>query len=158
MSSGSGGDYYLKTYMHSENLHISIYCSFIPNCQNLDTTIAVVHSLSRVRLFVTPWPGAHEASPSFTISQGLLKLMSSRWCHPTISSSVVPFSSCPQSFPASGSFPKSQLFTSGGQSTGASTSASDLPMSIQDWSPLVLTGLISLQPRGLSRFFSNTTV
>ena len=59
MDSGSGGDYYFKTSMCSENLNISIYCSFIPNCQNLDTTIAVVHSLSRVWLFVTQWPGAH---------------------------------------------------------------------------------------------------
>ena len=69
---------------------------------------------------------------------------SSRWCHPTISSSVVPFSSCPQSFPASGSFPMSQFFESGGQSTGASASASVLPMNIQDWFPLELTVLISL--------------
>ena len=70
---------------------------------------------------------------------------SSRWCHPAISSSVVPFSSCPQSFPASGSFPMSWLFTSGGQSTGASASASVLPVNIQYWFPLGLTGLISLQ-------------
>ena len=81
-----------------------------------------------------------------------------RRCHPTISSSVVPFSSCLQSFPASGSFPMSQFFTSGGQSIGASASASVLPMNIQDWSPLGWTGLISLQSKGLSRVFSNTTV
>ena len=81
----------------------------------------------------------------------------SRWCHPTISSSVVPFSSCLQSFPASGSFQMSQ-FTSGGQSIGASSSASVLPMNIQDWFPLGLTGLISLQSKGLSRVFSHTTV
>ena len=81
----------------------------------------------------------------------------SRWCHPTISSSVIPFSSCLQSFPASGSFPISQLFASGGQSTGASASASVLPISIQGWFPLRLTGLI-LQSKGLSRVFSNTTV
>ena len=80
------------------------------------------------------------------------------WCHPTISSSVFPFSSCPQSFPASGSFPMSQLFTSGGQSIGVSASASVLPMNIQDWSPLGWTGWISLQSKGLSRVFSNTTV
>ena len=72
---------------------------------------------------------------------------SSRWCHPTISSSVVPFSSCPQSFPASGSFPMSWLFTSSGQSIGVSASASALPMTIQGWFPLWLTGLISLCPR-----------
>ena len=83
---------------------------------------------------------------------------SSRWCHPTISSSVIPFSSCLQSFPASGSFPVSQLFTSGGHSIGASALASVLPMNIQDWFPLGLTGWISLQSKGLSRVFSNTTV
>ena len=82
---------------------------------------------------------------------------SSQWCHPTISSSVVPFSSCLQSFPASGSFPMSQLFTSGGQNIGVSTSASLLPMNIQNWFPLELTDLNSLQPKGLSSVFSNTT-
>ena len=80
------------------------------------------------------------------------------WCHPTISSSVVPFSSHLQSFPASRSFSMSQFFTSGGQSIGVSASASVLPMNIQDWSPLGWTGWISLQPKGLSRVFSNTTV
>ena len=80
------------------------------------------------------------------------------WCHPTISSSVVPFSSCLQSFPASGSSPMSQFFTSAGQSTGVSASASVLPMNMQDWFPLGWTGLIFLQSRGLSRVFSNTTV
>ena len=83
---------------------------------------------------------------------------SSRWCHPTITSSVVPFASCPQSFPASGSFPMSQLFASGGQSIGVSASTSDLPMNTQDWSPLGWTGWISLQSNGLSGVFSNTTV
>ena len=82
----------------------------------------------------------------------------SPWCHPTISSSVVPFSSCPQCFPASGSFPISQLFTSGGQSIGVSASTSDLPMNTQDWAPLGWTGWISLKSKGLSRVFSNTTV
>ena len=83
---------------------------------------------------------------------------SSRWCHPAISSSVVPFSSCPQSLPASGSFPMSQLFTWGGQSIGVSVSASVLPMNTQNWSPLEWTGWISLQSKGLSRVLSNTTV
>ena len=82
---------------------------------------------------------------------------SSRWCHPTISFSVIPFSHL-QSFPASGSFPMSQCFTSGGQSIGVSASASVLPINIQDWFPLGLTGLISSQSKGLSRVFSNTTV
>ena len=82
----------------------------------------------------------------------------SQWCHPTISSSVVPFSSGPQSFPASGSFAVSQLFAWGGQSTGVSASTSVLPMNAQDWSPSEWTGWISLQSKGLSRVFSNTTV
>ena len=83
---------------------------------------------------------------------------SRQWCHSTISSSVVPFSSHPQSFPASGSFPMNQFFASGGQSIGVSASASVPPMNIQDWFPLGLTGLISLQSKGLSRVFSNTIV
>ena len=104
------------------------------------------HGLQHTRLRCpSPIPGACSNS-----------CPSSRWCHPTISSSVVPFSSCLQSFPASGSFPVSQFFTSGGQSIGAS--ASVLPMNIQGWYPLGLTGLISLQSKGLSRIFSNTTV
>ena len=82
----------------------------------------------------------------------------SQWCHPTISSSVVPFSSCPQSLPASGSFPMSQLFPSGGQRIGVSTSTSVLPMNTQDWCPLGWTGWIYLQSKGLSRVFFNTTV
>ena len=82
----------------------------------------------------------------------------SQCCHPTISSSVVPFSSHLQSFPASGSFPMSQLFASGGQSIGVSASTSVLPVNTQDWSPLGWTGWISLQSKGLSRVFSNTTV
>ena len=83
---------------------------------------------------------------------------SSRWCHPTISSSAIPFPSCPQSFPASGSFPMSQLLPSGGQSIGVSASTSLLPMNIPDWFPSGWTGWISLQSKGLSRVFSNTTV
>ena len=84
---------------------------------------------------------------------------SSRWCHPDISSSVIPFSSYPQSLPASGSFPMSQLFAWGGQSIGVSASASVLPMNTQDWwSPLGWTGWISSKSKGLSRVFSNTTI
>ena len=83
---------------------------------------------------------------------------SSRWCHPAVSPSVVPFSSCPQSLPASESFPMSQLSAWGGQSIGVSASVSFLPKNIQDWSPLEWTGWISLQSKGLSRVFSNTTV
>ena len=83
---------------------------------------------------------------------------SSQWCHPAISSSVIPFSSCPQSLPVSGSFPMSQLFPWGGQRIGVSASASVLPMNTQDWSPSGWTGWISLQSKGLSRVFSNATV
>ena len=116
-----------------------------------------VQSLSRVWLVVTPWPAVHQAALSITISQSLLKLLSIEWyCHPT--SCVVPFSSCLQSFPASGSFPGSQFFPSGGQSIGISASASILPINIQDWFPLGLTDLISLLCKGLSRVFSNTIV
>ena len=82
----------------------------------------------------------------------------SRWCHPTISSSVIPFSSHLQSFPASGSFPVSHFFPSGGQSIGVSASASVPPMNIQDWFPLGWTGWISLESKGLSRVFPNTTI
>ena len=82
----------------------------------------------------------------------------SRWCHPSVSSSIVPFSSCLQSFPASGSFPMTQFFTLGGQSIGVSASTSVLPKNTQDWSPLGWTGWTSLQSKGLSRVFSNTTV
>ena len=97
-----------------------------------------------------PWP-----SPTPRVHSN--SCPSSQWCHPPISSSVVPFSSCYQSLPASGSFPMSQLFTWGGQSTGVSASASFLPKNTQDWS-LEWTGWISLQSKGLSRVFSNTTV
>ena len=118
-----------------------------------------VQSLSRVSLFATPWTEARQTSLSITNFLSLLKFMSiESWCHPTISSSVAPLSSCLQSFPASRSFPVSQFFTSDGQSIGASASASVLSMNIQDWFHLGLTGLISLQSKGLSRVFSNTTV
>ena len=106
------------------------------------------HELQHVRPpCPSPIPGVHSNS-----------CPSSWWCHPAISSSVVPFSSCPQSLPASDSFPMSQPFTWGGQSIGVSASASVLPMNTQDWCPLEWTGWISLQSKGLSRVFSNTTV
>ena len=106
------------------------------------------HGLQHARLpCPSPIPGVYSNSRP-----------SSQWCHPTISSSVIPFSSCLQSFLGSGSFPVSQFFASGGQSIGVSASASVLPMNIQDLFPLGLTGLISLQSRGLSRVFSITTV
>ena len=106
------------------------------------------HGLQHSRLpCPSPTPGAY--SNSCPLRQG---------CHPTISSSVIPFSSRLQSFPASGSFPMSRFLASGGQSIGVSASASVLPMNIPDWLPLELTGWISLQSKGLSRVFSNTTV
>ena len=118
-----------------------------------------VQSLSRVWLFATPWTAAHRPpcpSPTPGVYPNSCPL--SQWCHPTISSSVVPFSSCPQSFPASMSFQMSQPFPSGGQSIGVSASTSVLPMNTQDWSPLGWTGWLSLLFKGLSRVFSNTTV
>ena len=118
-----------------------------------------VQSLSHVQLFATPWIAAHQPpcpSPAPRVNSNSCPL--SRWCHPAISFSVVPFSPYPQSLPASGSFPMSQLFARGGQSIGVSASASVLPMNTQDWSPLGWTGWISLQSRGISSVFSNTTV
>ena len=115
-----------------------------------------VQLLSRVQLFATPWIAARQASLSITISQSSLRLMSIESVMPSSpSSSVVPFSSCPQSLPAS--FPMSQLFTWGGQSTGVSALASFLPKKSQGRAPSEWTGWISLQCRGLSRVFSNTT-
>ena len=108
---------------------------------------------------MTPWTAAHQAALSITNSGAFPNSCpSSQWCHPTISSSAIPFCSCLQSFPASESFQMSQLFASGGQTIGVSTSGLLLPMNIQDWFPLGLTRLIFLQSKGLSRVFSNTTV
>ena len=106
------------------------------------------HELQHVRPpCPSPTPGVHSNSCPF-----------SQWCHPTILSSATPFSSRPQPFPASGSFPMSQFFTSGSQSIRDSASVSVLPMNMQGWFPLGLTGLISFQSKGLSRVFSNTTL
>ena len=115
-----------------------------------------VRLLSRVSLFATSWTVAIQASLSLSPGVCSNSCPLCLWCYPTISSSVPPFSSCPQSFPASGSFPISQFFASDGQSIGAS--ASVLPMNIQGWFPLGWTGLISLLSKGLSRVFSSTTV
>ena len=116
----------------------------------------VVQLLSHVQLFATPWTAAYQASLFFTISPRICSNSCplSWWCYPTISSSVARFSSCPQSLPTSGSFPKSSLLTSHGQSIGVSALASVLPMNIQDWFLLGWTGWISLQSKGLSRVFS----
>ena len=143
----------------------SVLCKEHLACQRPPCFISVfkplssVQSLSRVWLLVTPWIAAHQAScPSPTPRVYSNPCPSSRWCHPAISSFVVPFSFCPQSLPASGSFPMSHLFAWGGQSIGVSASTSVLPMNTQNWSLLGWTGLISLQSKGLSRVFCNTTV
>ena len=117
-----------------------------------------VQSLSHVRLFATPWATACQASLSFTISQSLFKLVSIKSVMPSNHHILCCPFSCPQSFLASGSFPVNWVFTSGGQSIEVSASASVLAMNIQGWFPLGLTCLISLQSKGLSRVFSNTTV
>ena len=118
-----------------------------------------LQSLSLVQLFANPWIAARQASLYITNFQSASNSRpSSQWCYPAISSFVIPFSSCPQSLPASESFPMSQLFAWGGQSTGVSSLASFLAKNTQDWSPLEWTGWISLQSKGLSRVFSNTTV
>ena len=120
---------------------------------------SVQFSRSVVSDFATPWIAALQAPcPSPAPGVHSNSRPSSQWCHPAISSSVIPFSSCPQSLPASDSFPMSQLFAWGGQSTGVSALASFLPKKSQSWSPLEWTGWISLQSKGLSRVFSNTTV
>ena len=124
-------------------------------------SIASRHQFSRsvVSNSVTPWIAARQASLSITNSWVYSNSYPlSRWCHPAISSSVVSFSFCSQSLPASGSFPMSQLFAWGDQSIGVSASASVLPMNTQDWFPSGWTGWISLQSKGLSRVFSNITV
>ena len=123
---------------------------------------SMVQLSSVAQLCPTLWPHGlqHDRlpcpSPTLTVHSNSCPL--NQWCHPAISSSVIPFSSCLQSSPASGSFQRSQFFASGGQSIGVSASASVLPMNMQDWFPLGWTGWISLQSKGLSRVFSNTIV
>ena len=135
------------------NFSVSLFSYFLK-----DNCWSSVQSLSHVRLFATLWTTACQASLSITNSRSSLKPMSIKSVMPSISYPVVPFFSCPQSFPALGSFPMSQLFTWDGQSIGVSASTSVFLMNIQDWSPLGWTGWISLQSKGLSRVFSNTTV
>ena len=128
--------------------------------ENLDISFSVQFSCSVMSDSLRPHEPRHARlpypSPTPRVYPNSCSL--SQWCHPTIPSSVIPFSSCPLSFPASESFPMSQLFESGGQSIGVSASTSVPPMNTQDWSPLGLTGWISLQSKGLSRVFSNTRV
>ena len=127
---------------------------------NLHSSRSVQFSRSVMSDSLQPHEPQHARPPCSSPTSGVYPnpCPLSRWCHPTISSSAVPFSSCPQYFPATWSFPMSQLFASGGQSIGLSASTSVFLMNIQDWSPLGWTGWISLQSKGLSRVFSNTTV
>ena len=117
-------------------------------------------SVAQLCLTLRPHESQHARPPCPSPTPGVYSnsCSSSRWCHAAISSAVIPFSSCPQSLPASEFFPESQLFTWGGQSTGASALASFLPKNTQGWSPSEWTGWISLQSKGLSRVFYNTTV
>ena len=129
---------------------------FLQVSETLETSVQFSHSVVSDSLWPHGLKHTKLSCPSPTPGACSNSCPSSQWCLPTISSSVVPFSSCPQYLPASGSFPVSQLFASGGQSIGAS--ASVLPMNIQDWFPLGWAGWISLQSKGLSRVSSNTTV
>ena len=138
---------------------MNIWYKVIWYLRYISVQFSSVQSLSPVWLFETPGITAHQGSLSITNSEVHLNSCgSSQWCHPAISSSVVPFSSYPQSLPASESFPMSQHVSWGGQSTGVSALASFLPKNTQDWSPLEWTGWISLQSKGPSGVFSNTTV
>ena len=146
------------------------YCTDINGWKIRDFYASFSHSLQRfssvqfshsvVSNSLRPHESQHSRPPCPSPTPGVYSnpCPSSQWCHPATSSSVIPFSSWPQSLPASGSFPMSQLFAWGGQGIGVSASASVLPMNTQDWSPLGWTGWISLQSKGLSRVFSNTTV
>ena len=131
---------------------------FLFKCEYITSVSQLSHSVMSNSL----WPSGlqHTRPPCLSPTPGLYSNSCplSWWCHPTISSSVVPFCSCLQSFLALGSFQISQFFPSGGQSIGVSASTSVLPMNIKDWFPLEWTGWISLQSKGLSRVFSNTTV
>ena len=132
----------------TENKWIHLFFNSVQFSHSVMSDSLQPHELQHARPpCPSPTPGVHSNS-----------CPSSRWCHPAILSSVVPFSSGPQSLPASGSFPRSQIFTSGGQHIGVSASASVLPVNIQDWFPLGLAGLIFLESKGLSRVFSSTRV
>ena len=142
--------WYADSHLFIFSMSLALICSYFQ--------FRSVQLLSRVWLFATPWIAARQASLSITNCQSTQTHV--RWVGDAIQPShpVVPFSSCPQSLPASGSFPMSQLFTWGGQNIGLSALASVLPMKTQDWSPSEWTGWISLQSKGLSRVFFNTTV
>ena len=167
----------LLTLQNVGNIEINLK----PYCRRTDCNSVIIYSISFFSSFINflglyyhisqfscsvvsdslrPHDSQHARPPCSSQTPGVYSnpCPSSQWCHPAISFSVVPFSSSPQSLPASGSFPMSQFFTSGGQSIGVSASASVLPMDIQDWSTLGWTGWSSLQSKGLSRVSSNTTV
>ena len=153
------------TFLYSRNWQSSVK-QLYSNKENkhcfdstfIKASISSVWLPSYVQLFETPWTAACQASRPITNSRSLLKFMSIQSVMPSISSYVVRFSSCLQSFPASASLQMSQLFTSGGQSIGDSASTSVLPVNTQGWSPLGWIGCISFQSKGLSRVFSNITV
>ena len=136
------------TILYTCNFNISVHQLSVQLSHLVMSNSLWLHGLQHAR---PPWP-----SPTSRVYPNPCPL--SQWCHPTISSSVIPFSSCHWSFPTSGSFQMSQLFAWGGQSIGVSASISVLPMNTQDWSPLRWTGWISMQSKGLSRVFSNTTI
>ena len=143
-------DYFPSLFRMSQQCHFigkNVSVKFSSVAQSFPTLCNPMNHSTPGLPCSSPTPGVHPNS-----------CPSSRWSHPAISSSVIPFSSCPQSLPASGSFPMSQLFAWGGQSTGVSALASFLPKNTQDWSPLGWDGWISLQSKGLTRVFSNTTV
>ena len=153
----------LQYTKYCPNHRASVLLAFLNECVSVYLNMNVFSvQTSRSVVFDSLWPHGlqHARLPCLSPTPGVYSnsCPSHRWCHPTISSSVVPFSSHFQSFPASGSFPMSRFFTSGGQIIGVLTSASILPMNIQVWFPLGWTGWISLQSKGLSRVFSNTTV
>ena len=147
---------YVKTKQNT--LHIlEVYIS---NSLKICLKMQLLFSLSVMSYSFWPHESQHARPPCPSPTPGVYpnSCTSSQWCHLAISSSVIPFSSCPQSLPASESFPMSQLFTWDGQSTGVSALASFLPKNTQDWSPSEWTGCISWQSKGLSRVFSTTTV
>ena len=141
-------------------MEIWTYSMQLKQCSGGNLQISVQFSRSVMSNSLWPHEPQHTRPPCTSPTPGVHpNPCPLSWrCHPTISSSIIPSSSCPQSFPASGSFQMSQLFSSGGQSIGVSASTSVLPMNTQDWSPLGWTGWISLQSKGLSRVFSNTTL
>ena len=148
--SGNLGKVYFKSLKNAYTLILQVYRSF--------SSVQFSHSVMSDSLLPHELQHARPPCPSPTPGLYPNSYPLSQWCHPTIPSSVIPFSSCLQTFPTSGSFQMSQLFTSDGQNIGVSASTSVLPMNTQDWSPLGWTAWISLQSKGLSGVFSNTTV